>query len=228
MIDGNINDSVNGYYKRDEMGMLSELASKYGPLRNKIALKIRKFFKQYDEYDWFLDNGTLLAAYRDNGNMIPWDDDFDIGVFLPNYQTESDCRKKKLIKELQKFLEGTVYKVRSVKFNKDNPDYDYAEKIEVYDPSHGTKPLRSTNFHHVNLDLQIYTCVDNDIMIGLHASEGHLRCPLSAILPTKLINYEGELYPSPHDSLTYLKSKYGYLGHDSTFNVKTNLYEKRV
>ena len=65
-------------------------------------------------------------------------------------------------------------------------------------------------------------------MISLHVSENHVRCPLSAILPTRdEIQYEGEWYRAPRDILTYLKAKYGYLGYDFTYNVKTNLYEKR-
>eukprot|EP00111_Clytia_hemisphaerica_P006502 TCONS_00018863-protein len=224
-------ENINICYTREDIQTLSERASKYGPLRNKLSLKIKEFLQNH-KYDWFLDNGTLLAAYRDNGKMIAWDDDFDMGVFFPNYPTDpclvqKDGRKEKLLQQLNTFLEGTVYKARPVSLNKENLDFDYAEKIEIYDPLYGTKPFRASNYYHVSLDIQFYTCVENDVMICLHGSEGHLRCPLSAIFPTsKKLRYEGEWYQVPNDTLTFLESKYGYLGYDCKYNVETHLYEK--
>ena len=196
------------------------------------SLKVREFFQLHTEYDWFLDNGTLLAAYRDNGKMLDWDDDFDVGIVFPGYPTkpsliQKDGRRDKLLNQLNKFLEGSAYKARAVKFNKENPNHDYAEKIEVYDPSYGTKPLRATNYHHVSLDIQFYSNVENDLVISLHVLEDHARYALSTLLPPTNLQYEGEWYPAPRDTLAYLTAKYGYLGNDCTYNETTKLYEKR-
>ena len=43
---------------------------------------IHNFFKILDELNigYWLEGGTALAAYRD-GKILPWEHDFDIGIF---------------------------------------------------------------------------------------------------------------------------------------------------
>ncbi len=216
-------EQVNIYMKKSDMEKAIKLGKKYGWRRNELAKMIRKFFQQedYQHYVWFLDNGTLLASYRD-GKMIPHDDDFDVGVYFPVYSQE---KVNQLFEEIKKWI-PKPYEARLIHLDMKNTDFDYADKIEVYDPTFGKKALRQVDYHHVSMDLQIYSGIkDTDQVIPHHESEQHCRIPVDSIIPVTRTRYEGESYPAPRNTKTYLEAKYGYIGPNAKFNPVTKFYE---
>ena len=54
----------------------------WGNERMSLALVVCDILKRTSNI-WFIENGTLLGAYR-NGNLIPHDDDFDILSYCQN------------------------------------------------------------------------------------------------------------------------------------------------
>lgn len=54
----------------------------YGKDRMKVALIVKELLNRFEpSLTWFLDNGTLLGAYR-SGSFIAHDDDFDIMALI--------------------------------------------------------------------------------------------------------------------------------------------------
>jgi len=241
--------------KKCEQAQYVEWGKLYGPKRNDLSKLIREYFQtEAPEYTWFIDNGTLLASYRENGRMIPHDDDFDIGVYIQEFTPE---RVATLARQIQAWL-PEHFKVRTIKMDEQNPDYDYADKIEVYDPSFGKKLLRKVDYYHVTVDIQFYSdSGDNTFVRAHHVTETHCKIPVASIVPVRTnCIYENETYnvsttplwcPSfkltnfkkqlnkqrmilgqgPNNPKVYLEAKYGYLGKDAKFNPATKFYEKR-
>jgi hypothetical protein len=220
------NIQANMFLQKPDMNQAVEWAKEFGPKRNELAKFVRSFFekKENSYYLIWMDNGTLLAHFRDNGFMLPHDDDFDFGIYFPEFEDE-------LIDTLMKKLEAFLpipYKIRKIKLDINNSDFHYADKLEVYDPTFGSKKLRKTNFHHVTVDLQIYT--NNSKNPGFvkshHINESHINIPISAILPIQSkYFYENDYYPGPRNRKLYLKSKYGYIGKNASnffINVSIN------
>ncbi len=104
---------------------------------------------------YWLSGGTLLGAAR-HGGFIPWDDDIDIELLLPDY--------KMLLKMLRKELPADLYlqtpedkgyrllfsKVRdrnSIVFEEDDAMDNYEEKgiyVDIFPEEHSYKPLKNT------------------------------------------------------------------------------------
>lgn len=103
---------------------------------------------------YWLSGGTLLGAAR-HGGFIPWDDDIDIELLLPDY--------KNLLKTLRKELPADLYlqtpkdkgyrllfsKVRdrnSIVFEEDDAIDNYTEKgiyIDIFPEERSYKPLKN-------------------------------------------------------------------------------------
>lgn len=49
-----------------------------------LLKEIRRICEKYD-IEYFLEAGTLIGAIRHNG-FIPWDDDCDVSMTVPNYK----------------------------------------------------------------------------------------------------------------------------------------------
>jgi phosphorylcholine metabolism protein LicD len=190
--------------------------SKYGPYRVKMAKIIRDFLTK-NEYIWYLDTGTLLGAYR-NGKMIPHDDDFDMAL-LADYDTLHEVYEK-----LKNHLFDTEYKVRLIN--------TYCQKIEIYDPTHGSYMLDdSHDFHNVTIDLQLYVKQsDGAIKMIYHKHDlgKYVKLNYEMIGTPKEIVYEGETFMAPQDTESYLKGHYDYIGEDAKYNPETRMYEKIV
>ena len=104
---------------------------KWGALRLELAVYLRDHVLPKLNIRWAIENGTLLAAYR-NGKFIPHDDDFDICLFFDDYRPEALKEVCKKIKELL----PPKYDCRVLFM----PDA-YADKIEVFQPSCGIYTL---------------------------------------------------------------------------------------
>ncbi len=97
----------------------------------KVCENILNNFHKDDKslYPYFIENGTLLGAMR-SGKFIPHDDDFDFAILLNSEFSDAKGISEEmdsLLAELQSKL-PSPYKSRRVS--------TYADKIEVYDPSH--------------------------------------------------------------------------------------------
>ena len=53
----------------------------YGSQRLELALYLKNHVLNELNKPWFIENGTLLGAYR-NEKFIPHDDDFDIAILI--------------------------------------------------------------------------------------------------------------------------------------------------
>jgi len=92
----------------------------YGAQRLKLAAYLRDSVFPNINHPCFIENGTLLGAWR-NSKFIPHDDDFDFAMLI---EAKEDI--KKIFKIIKKFLPDP-YDCRIVN--------TYADKIEIYDPS---------------------------------------------------------------------------------------------
>ena len=68
----------------------------YGKPRLELALHLKKILNSLDII-WFIENGTLLGAYR-NSKFIKHDDDFDIAILYKNNVDENLKKDLSLIK----------------------------------------------------------------------------------------------------------------------------------
>jgi phosphorylcholine metabolism protein LicD len=188
----------------------------YGVQRLTLATYLRDNILNQLDYTWFIENGTLLGAWR-NGSFIPHDDDFDIAI-LVNNQADidkiTDFINTSLISQYQSRLVTT-----------------YATKIEVFDPTYGKYLLlgekyNKSDYHYVTLDIQFY------MKTGSHYKTMYYISPITELFdptiltPTGKIQLEGESFPTPGDIEAFLKIKYGSLSPKAKFNKISGLYEE--
>ena len=123
-----------------------------GPQRLELALFLKHNILNTLDHPWFIENGTLLGAWR-NGKFIKHDDDFDYAILI-NTKNDADTIYEKMLQGLK----NTKYSLRLVD--------TYCDKIEVYDESYGKynligKQYNNNDYHYVTIDLQFYTRKDN-------------------------------------------------------------------
>jgi hypothetical protein len=93
-------------YLGDKTSMLQR--ERIGILKKTATVVIDAFMKL--NIKPFLEAGTLLGYMRHHGNMLPWDDDVDIGIYAP------DCEKlfpeaEKLHEEFSKIIDLNKYEI---------------------------------------------------------------------------------------------------------------------
>ena len=190
---------------------------KYGEPRLKIATYLRDNILNKLEQTWFIENGTLLGAYRDNKFIIN-DDDFDIGMLIDS-KDEIKTIYKKILNLLPKY-----YKLRIID--------TYCNKIEIYEPKYGSYILKGPHYngddyHYVSLDLQFY--LKNKIKNNYH--QLYFIFPYDIIInhdiiyPLKKIILENEESPTPNNVEEFLKLHYGSIDKKAKYNIKTHRYE---
>ena len=105
-------------YKKEDAG-----CDKYGKQRLELALYLKNNVLSHLTQEWFIENGTLLGAWR-NGKFIAHDDDFDYAILINNRNEINDIYEK-----IKNSLVNSKYELRLIS--------TYSDKIEVYDKSYG-------------------------------------------------------------------------------------------
>lgn len=167
-------------------------------------------------WDWFIENGTLLGAYR-SGRFIPHDDDFDFGILVSD-----DVTMFRMEEEIRARLPAP-YEVRRVS--------SYADKLEVYDPGSGSYVLDApgyggADFHHVTVDLQFHM-QELDMCRCLYyraGNGGDWVFPLDLVLPLSRLDLEGETFPAPCKVRELLTHRYGCIEEGAVLDGDTGKY----
>lgn len=190
---------------------------RYGAPRLRLARLLAPLLA---DVPWWIENGTLLGAWR-NGKMIPHDDDFDVAVLAPRDEVMA------VMERLRRHLAASLpapYAVRAIT--------SYADKLEVYDPTAGSYPLPAylygnTDYHHVSVDVQMYAhdevtgLVRARYRAGAHCVEIHAN----KVVPCGGITLEGVAFPCPRDAVAFLRATYGDIREGAVYNLATGLYE---
>tara|TARA_B100001248_G_C27259755_1_gene397882 strand:- start:125 stop:748 length:624 start_codon:yes stop_codon:yes gene_type:complete len=186
----------------------------YGKQRLELAIHLCEILNNLN-INWFIENGTLLGAYRNN-KFIPHDDDFDIAIL---YQNNIDDNIKKDMLNIKSKL-SRKYDIRLVD--------TYTKKLEVFNPSFGKYKLvkeyyNNADFHHVTVDLQAYILKNNKYK-SLH-SHSDVRHSFSEIFPFQKIVLENTIFQAPNNVEKILKNTYGSIDENAKYNSKTGKYE---
>ena len=179
-------------------------------LHNKILPKIKKHY--------FIENGTLLGAWRNN-KFIPHDDDFDFGILLDdkiNYQDN--------IINIFNYIKSNLsekYKCRLIS--------SYSDKIEVYQPSYGkyllSEKYNGADYHYVTVDLQFYKRLnDSEYQSMYYINPFKTIIDTRNILPVKDILLENNYFPAPNNTKVFLEKHYGSLDKNAKYCKETGKY----
>jgi phosphorylcholine metabolism protein LicD len=185
------------------------------------------------EVPYWISDGTLLAAYRDNGVMIPKDVDCDVSIM------ES---------ELSKLYENRHLLPENYRLNTSSCGVDYAspelinstfklipgqnmaKKFCVHDKRDYSHIVKETlppeiDIYTYRIDEEDPSCVrSNYAKLSQHV---HLRkWQKDWIFPLTNIVFEGLTCTGPNSPKEYLEELYGYIGPNGYFNPETKKYEK--
>ena len=186
----------------------------YGAQRLTLACIMRDILNEMN-IPWFIENGTLLGAYRNN-KFIPHDDDFDIAMLYNKNPLEQ-------IKQNLLFIKNRLPKHYDARWVD-----TYTHKIEVFEPRMGNYILKGpqykkANYHHVTIDLQAYQ-LNGDAYDRLYAYLP-LKIYKTDIFPIGKIVLENEQFPAPGDIKAILTDNYGSLSENAVYNPETKKYE---
>lgn len=209
-------------------------------------LKVFNTFAQTNGVTYWLDFGTLIGAAR-SGRFIPWDDDIDISVprnsfntiwekkdNLPKGFSFNYSKDKSLIRlshaDLPEQISLDIFPVDFI-----SNSYSVSECLALTQKIHDTqRQTKKSNYNNAIKELKekfldITEELNESKMIcyGLefkHLSHPSILIPTTIIFPLKEIEFEGFLYPAPHDyskHLTYLYKDWrrvdcSHAGHFST------------
>tara|TARA_B100001245_G_C22800213_1_gene385755 strand:+ start:436 stop:945 length:510 start_codon:yes stop_codon:yes gene_type:complete len=148
--------------------------------------------------EYWLDFGSLLGLYRENG-IIPHDIDVDFGMHEKSYHKV--LHKKELLSEKVKFYDSS-HRHRGPKlyFNYKGFDVDiyfYEDKGDVI------RSYENTRWPNECRDI-----------------------PKDLVYPLEIIEFLDREIMIPSNCIGYLEYIYGYLGKDSKRNQKTGFWEK--
>jgi len=203
------------------------------PSMMELAAHVREIMESYEPADrqdkpiWFLNDGTLLGAFR-NGLMIPHDYDVDFGVlFIDEDGSVVDLERS--TQHLIKLHEFICRRLKAV-YKSEGVSTTYSTKIMVYEPSQGFMSVKGCEmFAKVSVDLQLYYSDDKDTLEVAYFRDNlnqYVRQSIGNALPLGELEFEGLVWPCPNNVAGYLKSVYGYIGTPAKYNKETRKYEE--
>jgi len=180
---------------------------------------------------YWISDGTLLSAYRDNGVMIDKDTDTDISIL------ESDMPK---LWENRHLL-SSDYKVDPTAGGLDwskpeliNVPFELnkhvCKKFTIVD----VRDYRNILKHTINPETDVYTFrIDEEGYYRNNYAKPsqhvHLRkWKKEWLFPLKDYNFEGLTVKGPNNAKAWLEELYGYIGYGAFWNPKTKKYEKKA
>ena len=187
----------------------------YGIPRLELAVYLRDNVLNQLNKHTFIENGTLLGAFR-NQKFIPHDDDFDFGILL-------DTKEQ-------------IYKVHQIISKLLPPKYEarlidtYCTKIEIYQPSFGKYTLlgpkyNGADYHYVTIDIQVYLKMNDSYKVLYYTNPYDTIIKQDDILPLEKIKLEGEYFPCPKNIVSFLESNYGSIDPKAKYNTISCKYE---
>lgn len=185
----------------------------YGKPRLELAVYLRdNILNKFNNY--FIENGTLLGAYR-NSKFIAHDDDFDFALTINN---------KNEIKDIFQYIQNNLkseYNCRLID--------SYCDKIEIFNPIYGKYNLlgpkyNNKDYHYVTIDLQFYIN-EGDYYSPLYYIQPKELFHKDFIFPVDTIILENEKFNCPYNTEAFLKINYGSIEENAKFNSKTGKYE---
>ncbi len=210
-----------------QVGKLDEFLIHQGHLRKtgdekvfeveKRALRdIARVFNEAGIF-WWVDCGTCLGAYR-YGGVIPWDEDIDIAVLLPDFKNVRAALNR---------LDKDKYLVQNWSSRSHPNSYfklyirESATLIDIYhfEILPETKELR----YILSLEDHLF------FPEWWKVRERRFKAPVSfdAVFPLKKAMFDGVEVYVPNDVEKYLQRYYGEnLSPAKVFNSKTGCYEK--
>ena len=198
-------------FKKEDAG-----CDKYGNQRLELAVYLKQNILNNLALPWFIENGTLLGAWR-NGKFIAHDDDFDYAMLINNRDEIQAIYEK-----INNCLQNSKYKSRLIE--------TYSHKIEVYDESYGKYFLlgnqyNNNDYHYVTIDLQFYIKENDKYTKLYYANPFTYTFSDQTILPLTSIELENESFNAPAKIEQFLIENYGSLDPNASYNAKTGLYE---
>lgn len=189
---------------------------KYGSQRLELAVYLKQNILNSLNLPWFIENGTLLGAWR-NGKFIAHDDDFDFAILI-NSKKEIPA----IFEKIKASLQNSKFKLRLIE--------TYSDKIEVYDESYGKYFLLgnqydNNDYHYVTIDLQFYIKENERYTKLYYANPFTYTFNDKIILPLTSIELENEVFNAPAKIEQFLIENYGSLDPNASYNSKTGLYE---
>ena len=191
----------------------------YGDQRLELAIYLKNHVLKDIENHWFIENGTLLGAYRNN-KFIDHDDDFDMAMLIED-RKEMDVIFKKI-----KSLLPKKYDCRFVS--------SYCDKIEIFEHKFGKYNLdkepkelyKDVDYHYVTVDLQFYLKNDHNEFYSIlyYTLPQQYEFHHEFLLPLKNIEVENHDFPCPGDIVKTLKVIYGSIHPDAKYNKDTCKY----
>jgi phosphorylcholine metabolism protein LicD len=184
----------------------------YGKQRLEIAVYLRDYI--LNKYNYFIENGTLLGAFR-NCKFIDHDDDFDFALLLNN---------KNEIKDVFNYIKDNLkskYCCRLID--------SYCDKIEIYNPIYGKYNLQgpdynNKDYHYVTIDLQFYVKEANYYR-QLYYLKPKQLFDKNLFFPFNTILLENEKFNCPKNTEEFLKINYGSINETAKYNSNTGKYE---
>ena len=189
----------------------------YGTQRLELALELRDNILPNIKYPFFIENGTLLGAWR-NHKFIDHDDDFDYAILIED-------EDKTAIIDVFNYIKTHI-----------NEKYDcrlissYSDKIEIYDPEYGkyllSEKYEGADYHYITIDLQIYKRINENKYQSLYyINKNNPIIDVRDILPLREIMLENNLFPAPFNTQKFLAKQYGSLDVKAKYNKETGKYQ---
>ncbi|MCB1081216.1 MAG: LicD family protein [Chlamydiia bacterium] len=184
---------------------------------DKEALKeIARIFHKH-EIPFWVDCGTLIGTYR-YGGVIPWDNDLDLSILMPDFQNAKNALNeldpKKCVAQ-------------------DWSGRDRAKTyIRVYvKESHNHIDIYTHSIDAENKTIKYFIAhLDSPFMADKWKKRELLQAspiPFETVFPLKLGLFDGIEVPVPHDVATFLTIKYGpNLNPAKIYSEETGHYEK--